>query len=203
VAGLQPLLGFCHYLYDHFSKTLHFMAERIQLHDLHFRPYLSEAQLQARIRELGQEIAADYQDKKPLFIGILNGAFMFTADLARACHFDADFAFVRLKSYEGTSSSGEVITMIGLKAPVEGRHLILVEDIIDTGRTLHAFLPQLQAQNPASVRIAALLSKPEARVQPLEADYTGFEIPNKFVVGYGLDYNELGRNLPAIYQLEE
>ena len=179
------------------------MPERIQLHDLHFKPYLSEAAILERIRELARQIAEDYKGQQPLFIGILNGAFMFAADLARACAFDADFAFVRLQSYEGTSSSGEVITMIGLKAPVEGRHLILVEDIIDTGRTLHTFLPQLQEQNPASVRIAALLSKPKARVKPLEADYIGFEIPNKFVVGYGLDYNELGRNLPAIYQLED
>lgn len=179
------------------------MPKSIQLHDLHFTPYLSEAAIQKRIQEMGQQIEEDYRDKKPLFIGILNGAFMFMADLARACRFDADFAFVRLNSYEGTGSSGKVVTMIGLKAPVEGRHLILVEDIIDTGRTLHTFLPQLEQQNPASVRIAALLSKPQARVKPLEADYTGFEIPNRFVVGYGLDYNELGRNLPAIYQLKE
>ncbi|NRA50045.1 MAG: hypoxanthine phosphoribosyltransferase [Phaeodactylibacter sp.] len=179
------------------------MSKSIQLHDLSFQPYLSESEIQLRIKEMGRQISEDYHDKKPLFIGILNGAFMFTADLAKACPIDADFAFVRLQSYEGTASSGEVITMIGLKAPVEGRHLILVEDIIDTGRTLHTFLPQLKVQHPASVRIAALLSKPEARVKPLQADYTGFEIPNKFVVGYGLDYNELGRNLPAIYQLED
>ncbi len=179
------------------------MANRIQLHDLYFKPYLSEAAIQSRVRELGQQIQLDYAGQQPLFIGILNGAFMFAADLARACNMDADFAFVRLKSYEGTSSSGQVITMIGLKAPIAGRHLILVEDIIDTGRTLHAFLPQLQEQGPASVRIAALLSKPAAREHPLEADYTGFEIPNRFVVGYGLDYNELGRNLPAIYQLDK
>ncbi len=179
------------------------MSYRIKLHDLYFKPYLSAAEIQQRVHALGQKIAQDYAGKQPLFIGILNGAFVFAADLARACAMDADFAFVRLASYEGTSSSGVVKTMIGLNAPVEGRHLILVEDIIDTGRTMYHFLPELRKQGPASVAIATLLSKPEAREFELEPDYTGFEIPNKFVVGYGLDYDELGRNLPDIYQLDE
>jgi len=176
--------------------------QSIQLHDLYFRPYLSADDIQARVQELGQQIAQDYKGRQPLFLGILNGAFVFAADLARACTIDADFAFVRLSSYEGTTSSGQVKTLIGLNAPIEGRHLILVEDIIDTGRTLYNFLPRLREQGAASVAVATLLSKPDARTHVFEADYTGFEIPNKFVVGYGLDYEELGRNLPNIYQLD-
>lgn len=178
------------------------MPDTIQIHDLRFKRYISAVQIQERVQALGQQIAADYAGKRPLFIGILNGSFLFMADLARACAIDADFAFVRLASYEGTSSSGEVKTMIGLKEPVAGRHLILVEDIIDSGRTLHAFLPELSRQQPASIAVASLLSKPDAREFEMEADYTGFEIPSKFVVGYGLDYEELGRNLPDLYQLE-
>lgn len=176
--------------------------QSVQLHDLFFKPFLSAAEIQARVQEMGQQIAQDYQGRKPLFLGILNGSFVFAADLARACAIDADFSFVRLSSYEGTQSSGRVKTLVGLDTPIEDRHLILVEDIIDTGRTLNAFLPSLREQGAASVAVVTLLSKPDARTHPFEADYTGFEIPNKFVVGYGLDYEELGRNLPDIYQLD-
>ena len=179
------------------------MPERIQIHDLHFKPYLSAAEIHERTKAMGQQIAADYAGKRPLFIGILNGAFLFAADLVRLCPIDAECTFVRLSSYGGTRSTGQVKQMIGLKAALDGRHVIIVEDIIDTGKTMHFFLPELRKQNPASVAVTTLLSKPEAREVPFQADYTGFEIPNKFVVGYGLDYDELGRNLPDIYQLEE
>ena len=179
------------------------MAERLKIHDLYFKPFLSATQIKARVAELGQRLSEDYPGKRPLFISVLNGAFVFTADLARHCTMEADFTFVRLSSYDGTQSSGTVKKMVGLKTSVENRHIVLVEDIIDTGRTLHFFLPELHRQNPASVAVVTLLSKPEARQVPFEADYTGFDIPDKFVVGYGLDYDELGRNLPAIYQLDE
>lgn len=179
------------------------MTGRLKIHDLHFKPFLSAGQIAARVQDLGQCITEDYRDKRPLFISILNGSFVFAADLARYCAIEADFAFVRLSSYDGTQSTGQVKKRIGLTVPLDNRHVILVEDIIDTGRTLHFFLPELQQLNPASVSVVTLLSKPEARQVPFEADYTGFDIPEKFVVGYGLDYNELGRNLPAIYQLDE
>ena len=112
-------------------------------------------------------------------------------------------SFIKLASYKGTKSSGQVITAIGLDTDLHGRHVIIVEDIVDTGKTLNEFLPQLEHQQPASLKIAALLQKPEATVYPIKVDYVGFLVPNKFLLGYGLDYDGLGRNLPSIYQLRE
>lgn len=171
----------------------------LQIHDKLFVPYLDAATIAARIAELGAAISADYKGKKPLLLGVLNGAFIFAADLFRRLDIEAEICFVKLASYEGTSSSGTVTTVIGLTEDISGRHVIVVEDIIDTGRTLSQFIPELQKQDAASVKLVALLSKPEARKVALEADYTGFVIPDKFVVGYGLDYDGLGRNLPEIY----
>jgi len=179
------------------------MSGHLKIHDLHFRPFLSAEQIKARVQELGRQLAEDYAGRQPLFIVVLNGAFIFAADLAKHCPIEADFTFIRLSSYQGTTSTGTVRKVTGLNAPLGKRHVILIEDIIDTGRTLHSFLPELRQQNPASVAVVTLLSKPDARRVPFKADYTGFDIPDKFVVGYGLDYNERGRNLPAIYQLDE
>ncbi|TAD84632.1 MAG: hypoxanthine phosphoribosyltransferase [Bacteroidetes bacterium] len=147
------------------------------------------------------ELTRDYSGKKPLFIAILNGAFMFAADVFKAIAFEAEICFIKLASYKGTHSTGHVITAIGLDANVQGRHVIILEDIVDTGKTLHTFLPQIQNQGPASLKICALLHKAEAMQFALIVDYVGFTIPNRFVVGYGLDYDGLGRNLPEIYQL--
>ena len=172
----------------------------IQLHDLQFELYLSEAEIQARVRELGAQITQQYVGKRPLFIGVLNGSFLFVADLMRACNLDAEISFIQLASYNGTESTGEIKTLIGLNVDVRNRHVILVEDIIDTGQTMYHFLPELKKMQPASVAVASLLTKPEAMQHPIPIDFLGFEIPPKFVVGYGLDYNELGRNLRDIYQ---
>lgn len=177
--------------------------QRIQLHDKQFVPYLTEQQIAERVRELGAALSTGYHGKKPLLLGILNGSFIFAADLFRELRIDAEICFVKLASYDGTSSSGQVMTTIGLTEDLRGRHVIVVEDIIDTGRTLSYFLPQLKEQHAASVSLVTLLSKPEARKVALEADYTGFVIPDKFVVGYGLDYDGLGRNLPEIFVLAE
>lgn len=176
--------------------------DAIQVHDKKFVPYLSAAEIAAKIKELAAQISVDYEGKRPLFIAVLNGSFLFAADLFRHLDIEAEISFIKLASYKGTTSSGNVITAIGLEESLHDRHVILLEDIIDTGKTLHEFLPQLQHQGPASVRIAALLTKPEALKYPVHADYAGFAIPNKFVVGYGLDYDGLGRNIPEIYQLE-
>jgi len=181
-----------------YNNTINTM---IQVHDLHFKPYLSAEQIQAKVHQLGAEISQDYKGKQPLFISILNGAFIFAADLVRACELDCEVAFTQLSSYSGTSSTGKVELKIPLTKGVEGRDIIIVEDIIDTGKTLHFFMEYLQSLKPASITLAALLVKPTAIEYPVKVNYAGFEIPNKFVVGYGLDYNELGRNLADIYQL--
>jgi hypoxanthine phosphoribosyltransferase len=175
---------------------------RIQIHDKHFEPYLSPEVLQERVNALGQAITADYEGKEPLLIAVLNGSFMFAADLFRAVRIPASISFVKLASYEGMASSGTVLESIGLSEAIRNRHLVVLEDIIDTGRTLHHFIAQLQQQEPASISIATLLLKPSNIQFPqLPVTYTGFSIPDKFVVGYGLDYDGLGRNLPGIYQL--
>ena len=175
----------------------------IQVHDKKFEPYLSAGQIEKEIKRLAEEINRDYEGKKPLFIGILNGAFMFASDLFKHIEIEAEISFIKLASYKGTKSSGNVITSIGLDEPLRNRHVIIVEDIVDTGKTFKEFLPQLHDQNPASLKIAALLHKPEALQHDLAIDYLGFKVPNKFLLGFGLDYDGLGRNLPEIYKLVE
>ncbi|MEO7306152.1 MAG: hypoxanthine phosphoribosyltransferase [Ferruginibacter sp.] len=175
----------------------------IQVLDKKFQPYIKAEQIQEQIGTLSKQINIDYAGKKPLFIAILNGSFMFAADLFKELTIDAEICFIKLASYKGTKSTGNVITSIGLDLSLQDRHVIIIEDIVDTGKTLHEFLPQLLNQQPASLKIAALLHKPEALVYPLAIDYLGFNVPNKFLLGYGLDYDGLGRNLKEIYQLVE
>lgn len=173
----------------------------IKVHDKSFETYLSEELIQQRVRELADAINTDYAGKRPLFIAILNGSFMFAADLFKHLTIEAEICFIKLASYKGMKSSGNVVTSIGLEDDLFGKEVIIVEDIVDTGKTLHNFLPKLGHQQPRSLRIATLLHKSEATEYPLKPDYVGFVIPNKFVVGYGLDYNGLGRNLKEIYQV--
>ncbi|MBI5372614.1 MAG: hypoxanthine phosphoribosyltransferase [Sphingobacteriales bacterium] len=173
----------------------------IEVHDKSFETYLSEEMIQQRVKELADAVNADYAGKRPLFIAILNGSFMFAADLFKHLTIEAEICFIKLASYKGMKSSGNVVTSIGLEDDLFGKEVIIVEDIVDTGKTLHNFLPKLGHQQPRSLRIATLLHKSEATEYPLKPDYVGFVIPNKFVVGYGLDYNGLGRNLKEIYQV--
>lgn len=173
----------------------------VQVHDKSFEIYLSEAIIQDRIKEMAASINEDYKGKKPLFIAILNGSFIFAADLFRYLDIQAELCFIKLASYKGMKSSGNVVTSIGLEDDLYGKDVLIVEDIVDTGKTLHNFLPKLVHQQPRSLKIVTLLHKAEATEYPLQLDYVGFEIPNKFVVGYGLDYDGLGRNLRQIYQL--
>ena len=170
--------------------------------DKTFVPFLSEIIIQEKIKELATTINTDYEGKKPLFVAILNGSFMFAADLFKSVTIDAEICFIKLASYKGTQSTGYVITAIGLDSNINDRHIIVVEDIIDTGKTLHTFLPQLTNQQPASLKIATLLHKPEATQFDIQIDYCCFSIPNKFVLGYGLDYDGFGRNTREIYQLK-
>jgi hypoxanthine phosphoribosyltransferase len=175
--------------------------EFYQVRDKQFKPYISAEQIEEAVSRLAKQIDEEYKDKHPLFISILSGSFMFAADLFKKLSIPAEICFIKLASYKGTRSTGNVITSIGLDVDLHERDVVIIEDIIDTGRTLHAFLPQLEHQQPRSLKICALLHKPESMVFPVKIDYLGFSIPEKFVVGYGLDYDGLGRNLPAIYQV--
>jgi hypoxanthine phosphoribosyltransferase len=174
---------------------------QIQVHDKHFQTYLSASQINEQIIRVASEINKDYEGKRPLFIAVLNGCFMFASDLFKELKIEAEICFVKLASYQGIKSTGEVVTTIGLDATLRDRDIIVLEDIVDTGKTLFEFLPQLKDQNPASIKIASLLFKPEALKYSINIDYIGFEVPNKFLLGYGLDYDGLGRNLNQIYQL--
>lgn len=175
----------------------------VQVHDKTFRPFIDKATIDKRITALGQQIDKDYKDLSPLFVAILNGSFVFAADLFRAITIPAEISFIKLASYKGTTSSGHVVTAIGMEESLHNRHVIILEDIVDTGKTLHSFLPEILSRQPASLKIATFLSKPEALLHDVKPDYVGFEIPNKFILGYGLDYDGLGRNLPELYELIE
>ncbi|RYZ52269.1 MAG: hypoxanthine phosphoribosyltransferase, partial [Sphingobacteriales bacterium] len=159
----------------------------VKVHDKTFRPFISGDAIAARISELGKQISADYEGLNPLFIAVLNGSFVFAADLFRELSIEAEISFIKLASYKGTSSTGNVVTAIGMEEKLQGRHIVLLEDIIDTGKTLSSFLPEIQGRQPASLKIASFLSKPTALQYPVHADYIGFEVPDKFVLGYGLD----------------
>lgn len=177
--------------------------ESIVVHGKTFVPYISAEEIQAKCFEIAVKINNDYREEKPLFIAILNGSFLFAADMFRHIDLEAEISFIKLVSYKGTTSTGNVVTAIGLDERVKDRHVIIIEDILDTGRTLYQFLPELYNQNPKSLKIATLLTKPSARLFDVQPDYLGFEIPDKFVLGYGLDFDGLGRNIPSIYQLQE
>ncbi len=175
--------------------------ELIQVHDKQFKPFISALQIEEQIKRVAAEIDRDYKNKRPLFIAILNGSFMFASDLFKQITIESEICFIKLASYKGTKSSGQVITAIGLDIDLHGRDIIIIEDIVDTGKTLSHFLPQLQHHQPASLKIAALLHKPQATIYPIVIDYLGFSVPNIFLLGYGLDYDGLGRNIKEIYQL--
>jgi hypoxanthine phosphoribosyltransferase len=175
----------------------------IQVLDKVFKPFLSKEEIQLRITGIAEELTVEYAGKNPVFIAVLNGSFMFASDLFKAIRFNAEICFIKLASYKGTKSSGNVVSVIGLDMSLKDRHVILLEDIVDTGRTLTHFMPELENQQPASLKLCVLLHKPEATVFPVPIDYIGFTIPNRFVVGYGLDYDGYGRNIPEIYQLAE
>jgi hypoxanthine phosphoribosyltransferase len=175
----------------------------MQIHDLNFQPLLSATQILCRVQEIAAQLSDQYKTKCPLFISILNGAFVFAADLIKSYSGPCEITFVKIQSYSGTSSSGILQTVLGLEQSIEGRDLIILEDIIDSGKTLHFFIDSLQQQKPHSICTVSLLYKPNAIQFPIHLDYVGFEIANDFVIGYGLDYNGLGRNLPDLHVLAQ
>ena len=177
------------------------MQEIITLHDKQFKPYISADVIQKKIELLAAQIGKDHPNHRPLFLAILNGSFMFASDLMKAVNIECEISFVKIASYQGTSSTGNVKTLIGLDVNIEGREVIIIEDIVDTGKTLSEFLPVLQSYHPKNISIATLLFKPSALKHNVKPKYVGFEVPNDFLVGYGLDYDGLGRNISSIYQL--
>ena len=177
------------------------MADALKLHDLEFVPFISEKELEKVLRELGERINTSYEDKCPLFVVVLNGAFIFAADLLKHVSVNCEVSFLRLSSYRGTSSTGDVKETMPLGTDVSDRDVIIVEDIIDTGRTMARMKEDLLAEGAASVAICTLLFKPDAFREDYRIDMIGLEIPDRFVVGYGLDYDGLGRNMPSIYQV--
>lgn len=159
---------------------------------------LTEERIKTRIAELGQELAADYAGKTPVFVGLLKGVMIFYADMVRATQISCQMDFMCVSSYSGTDTTGVIKLRKDVDTDLRGRHVVILEDIVDSGLTLNYILEHLKSKEPASVRICALLDKPSRRKLPVELDYVGFTIPNEFVVGYGLDYNEVYRNLPFI-----
>ena len=176
---------------------------KITAHGKEFEIFLTKENIRNRIEEICKILSDKYAGKTPVFLGIMNGAFMFAAEVMQKMTIDCEISFVKLKSYVGDQSSGEVTTMLGLDCNLEGRDVIILEDIVDTGRTLHYFFPELQKQKPASISLFTLLVKPEAMKFEVPIDYAGFAVPNLFLIGFGLDYDGLGRNLADIYKAVE
>jgi hypoxanthine phosphoribosyltransferase len=175
----------------------------ITVGDKSFSLFIERKVIEKRITELAEQINRDYPTNRPLLIGVLNGSFMFASDLMKALTINCEISFIKVSSYTQTTSSGQVKELIGLQEDVSNRHLIIVEDIVDTGLTINGIMANLQQRNPTSMEIATLLFKPSALRKKVYPKYIGFEIANRFVVGFGLDYDGLGRNLPDIYVLKE
>ena len=178
--------------------------EEVTYQGLTFEPYIRREEIAKQVYRLAQDIKRDYANKNPLFLCVLNGSFIFAADLFRACGLhDAEITFIRFKSYDGMSSTGNVKEIMGLSEDITGRHVLIVEDIIDSGITAAQLRKELAKQNPASIKMVSLLFKPESLTVGNAPEYVGFEIPPKFILGYGLDLDGLARNLPDIYVLKE
>jgi len=174
----------------------------IQLHDKHFVPFISTAEIDKAVARMAAQISEDMNDEVPVFVGVLNGAFMVVSDLMKHYSKTCEISFVKLSSYEGTSTTRDIKQLIGLNQDLSGRTVIIVEDIVDTGNTVVELKKMFESKNVKDLKIATLFFKPEAYTKDITLDYIGFKIPDKFIVGYGLDYDGLGRNLPEIYQLQ-
>ncbi len=179
------------------------MSDIIQIRDKKFRPSITDAEIQQRIQAVADRINKDFEGKVPLFLAVLNGAFMFAADLMRKITIPCEISFVKLASYQGTTSTGTIKEVIGINEDLAGRAVIIVEDIVDTGLTMKRMIESLGTRNPESVHICTLLLKPEKLQVNLNIEYAAIEIPNEFIVGYGLDYDQQGRNLSDIYTIVE
>lgn len=177
--------------------------ENVKIKDKEFALFIPEKKILEQVDRVAEEINRDLADKDPLFICVLNGSFMFAADLMKRVHIPSEISFVKLSSYSGMSSTGNLKEIIGLNQNIEDRSIVIVEDIVDTGHTMASMVEQLKSKNPGDLRIATLLYKPNALKVDLTLDYVAIEIPNDFILGYGLDYDGYGRNLADIYKIVE
>lgn len=175
---------------------------KVTLKDKTFRVNIPASEINKAVGEIAHRINTELKDKKPLFLSVLNGSFMFASDLMKKISIDCEISFVKVSSYSGTSSNGSVKQLIGLNEEIKGRTVVIIEDIVDTGLTIEAVVKQLEEMEPAEIKIATLLYKPEAYRKRIGLDYVAIVVPNDFLVGYGLDYDGLGRNLPDIYVLD-
>ncbi len=181
-----------------------YQPEVVNINGETFRVYLTHEEIQQRIKQMGTQLSQEFKDKKPIFIGVLNGAYIFLADLMRYVTIPCEVDFLKLSSYgDEKVSSGEVHDLKEIDADIKGRHVILVEDIIDTGLSMKYLVDKVKRKEPASLSVVTMLHKPEATQHNVQIDYTGFKIPNLFVLGYGLDFAQEGRNLAQIYLLDE
>ncbi|HHJ10782.1 MAG TPA: hypoxanthine phosphoribosyltransferase [Bacteroidetes bacterium] len=177
--------------------------EKVTILHKHFKKFISSQTIQEKVSGIAERINRDFEGKEVVFVGILNGVFIFVADLFRQVNLKARITFLRLASYHGMESTGKVKQLIGLSEDLKNHIVIVVEDIVDTGTTLDHIIRQLQSFQPAEIHVVTLLLKPEAYHHRIPIDYVGMEIPNKYIIGYGLDYNGYGRNLDGIYVLDE
>lgn len=175
----------------------------VKIHGREFVKSISREEIAAQVKRVAERINKDYAGKRPLLLGVLNGCFMFVSDLMKELEIECEISFVKFSSYQGTDTTGAVNQVMGLNESIEGRDVIIVEDIVDTGLTMHNMLQTLAESKPASLAIASLFLKPARLRVPVEVRYSAFEIPDRFIVGYGLDYDGLGRNLPDVYDVKE
>jgi hypoxanthine phosphoribosyltransferase len=174
---------------------------RVKIKDKSFEISMSEAEIKQRVKEVARQISHDMEDKNPLLLGVLNGAFIFAADLIREMTIPCEISFVKLASYQGTVSTGKIKEVIGINEDLTGRTVIIVEDIVESGLTVKQMMEQIGTRNPASVHVCTLFFKPEKLKENLKLDYVAFSIPNDFILGYGLDYDQQGRGLKDLYTL--
>ncbi len=187
-----------------FTATNILSMDRIKLHDKEFRIFIPSMKIEESIAEVASKLNEDYKDKEsPLFLSVLNGSFMFAGDLLKNIDFQCEISFIKLSSYSGTATTGEIREILGLASPVQGREVIILEDIVDTGNTVVELYDILKKNGASTVKICTLLLKPDAYKKELPIDYVALRISNDFIVGYGLDYNELGRQYKDIYILDQ
>lgn len=179
------------------------MKETVTIKDKQFRKFIEFQEIQTAVDRVAEQINTELADEQPLFLTVLNGAFMFAGELMKSVNIPCEITFVRLASYQGTTSTNKVQEILGLSQSIEGRTVVIVEDIVDSGNTMVALIAELKKHNPKSIKIATLLLKPDALKQDIKLDYVALEIPNDFIVGYGLDYDGFGRNLKDIYKIKE
>ncbi len=175
----------------------------VQILDKSFSLYLSEEEILSKIKSLANQMNEDLKNEDVIFLGILNGSFMFASDLYKDINIDSHISFLKLASYDGTSSTGKIKRLIGINEDIKDKTVVVIEDIVDTGNTLESIIKQLRGYEPKDIKLATLLFKPEAYTKDFKIDYACFEIPNDFIVGYGLDYDGFGRNLRSIYKIVE